>query len=117
MSASDWYSFYVGRPHGYRAMGSEQSEEERKKKEDKMGNFKGHTKTRITDQRITEHGSRFRYRIACHNYYSMVIIFHSTWEPVSRNHLKMAGVCKGAISATEAYFMDDTRLVGNRMIE
>ena len=28
----------------------------------------------------------------------------------------MAGVCKGAISATEAYFMDDTRLVGNRMI-
>ena len=77
----------------------------------------GHTKTRITDQRITEHGSRFRYRIACHNYYSMVIIFHSTWEPVSRNHFKMAGVCKGAISATEAYFMDDTRLVGNRMIE
>ena len=64
--------------------------------------------------RITEHGSRFRYRIACHNYYSMVIIFHSSWEPVNRNHLKMAGVCKGAISATEACFMDDTRLVGNR---
>ena len=76
----------------------------------------GHTKTRITDQRITEHGSRFRYRITCHNYYSMVI-FHSAWEPVSRNHFKMAGVCKWAISVTEAYFMDDTRLVGNRMIE
>ena len=29
----------------------------------------------------------------------------------------MAGVCKGAISATEAYFMDDTRLVGNRTTE
>ena len=43
-----------------------------------------------------------------------MVIFHSAWEPVNRNHLKMAGVCKGAISATEAYFMDDTRLVGNR---
>ena len=32
MSASDWYSFYVGRPHGYRAMGSEQSEERKKTK-------------------------------------------------------------------------------------
>ena len=72
-------------------------------------------KMRITDQRITEHGSRFRYRITCH--YSVVIIFHSAWEPVSKSHLKMAGVCKWAISATEAYFMDDTRLVGNRMIE
>ena len=30
VSAPDWYSFYVGRPHGYRAMGSEQSEEEDK---------------------------------------------------------------------------------------
>ena len=89
----------------------------RKQKEVLEAFMKGHTKTRITDQRITEHGSRFRYRIACHNYYSMVIIFHSTWEPVSRNHFKMTGVCKGAISATEAYFMDDTRLVGNRMIE
>ena len=77
----------------------------------------GHTKTRITDQQITEHGSRFRYRITCHNYYSMVIIFHSAWEPVSKSHFKMAGVCKWAISVTEAYFMDDTRLVGNRMIE
>ena len=28
VSAPDWYSFYVGRSHGYRAMGSEQSEEE-----------------------------------------------------------------------------------------
>ena len=69
------------------------------------------------DHGSADHGSRFRYRIACHNYYSMVIIFHSAWEPVSRNHFKMAGVCKGAISAAEAYFMDDTRLVGNRMIE
>ena len=25
VSAPDWYSFYVGRLHGYRAMGSEQS--------------------------------------------------------------------------------------------
>ena len=46
-----------------------------------------------------------------------MIIFHSAWEPVNRNHFKMAGVCKWAISAIEAYFMDDTRLVGNRMIE
>ena len=32
MSAPDWYSFYVGRPHGYRAMGSEQSEEEEERR-------------------------------------------------------------------------------------
>ena len=56
MSAPDWYSFYVGRPHGYRAVGSEQSEEEeRKKKEDKMGNFNG-LSTRCADDSKVRQG-------------------------------------------------------------
>ena len=41
VSAPDWYSFYVGRPHGYHAMGSEQSEEEERKKTKWALNFNG----------------------------------------------------------------------------
>ena len=58
VSAPDWCSFCVCRPHGYRAMRSEQSEErkkERRKKEDKMGNFNG-LSTRCADDSKVRQG-------------------------------------------------------------
>ena len=66
--------------------------------------------SRISGSRNTDHD------FDTESHAIIVIIFHSAWEPVSKSHFKMAGVCKWAISVTEAYFMDDTRLVGNRMI-